>query len=72
MLKRMCTNCKHFLVHPEFREYMQLGWCKKNAKISLVDGTYTYRNVDISRKYVCKGIWWEEKEYKEEKEDLGC
>jgi len=60
----LCINCKYYIPPSPVRNVQvpdkKMGFCRKSATIHVVDGEITYKNVEITREYNCKGNWYEE------------
>lgn len=56
---KICKNCKYFR---SGLMDIQFGRCLKFGEQNLVDGSITYNYASITRKYECKGDYFEQQD----------
>lgn len=60
----LCINCKYYIppsgngIH--YTKDKKMGFCQKSGTVHIVDGTIEYENVELYRKYNCKGTFYED------------
>lgn len=71
---KLCVNCKYYIPPLSIRNGhvpdKKHGFCKKSGTIHVVDGEITYKNVEVTREYTCRGDWYEENKQQSKYEPL--
>lgn len=56
---KLCKDCSHFRIDNVFPNDLKMGRCNKEIQVNLVDGSHILPYADVTRRYDCKGTWWQ-------------